>query len=154
MIQLSDNSILQIGNSQRESPERATAIAKLQRLLRLHGYRQVAIDGEFDAKTQQAVLDFQQRWHLPTSGIATPETWLLLRRILIQPAIELQEGECAPAVIELQRLLQLHDFTYIIVNGYFGPMTKAAVMNFQNQQELPVTGIVTAETWSALRHLP
>ncbi|MBD2090330.1 peptidoglycan-binding protein [Microcoleus sp. FACHB-1515] len=154
MIQLNGNPVLQIGNSHYESPEQGTAIVKLQRLLRLHGYRQVAIDGEFGAQTQQAVLDFQQRWHLPTSGIVTPETWLLLRRSLIQPAIELREGECSRAVIELQHLLQLHDFTYVIVNGYFGAMTKAAVMNFQKQQGLQVNGIVTAETWATLRHLP
>lgn len=153
MIRLSHHSILQIGNSQQESPQRATAIVKLQRLLRLHGYTQVTIDGEFGCKTQQAIVDFQQRWHLPPTGIATAETWLMLRRSLIQPAIELQEGECSPAVMELQQLLQLHDFTYIIVNGYFGPMTKAAVMIFQDRQGLQVTGIVTAETWAALRHL-
>ncbi|NJL19922.1 MAG: peptidoglycan-binding protein [Leptolyngbyaceae cyanobacterium SM1_3_5] len=84
----------------------------------------------------------------------TPETWHLLRRSLIQPAIELHEGECSPAVIELQHLLQLHDFTYVIVNGYFGAMTKAAVMHFQSQHRLQANGIVTAETWTALRHLP
>jgi len=154
MIRSSNNSILQLGNSQRESPQRGTAIVKLQRLLRLHGYAQVTIDGEFGIKTQQAVLSFQQRWHLPATGIVTAETWLLLRRSLIQPAVELQEGECSPAVIELQHLLQLHDFTYVIVNGYFGAMTKAAVMHFQQQQGLLVNGVVTAETWAALRHLP
>lgn len=154
IIRSNGDPVLQFGNSQHESPERGAAIVKLQRLLRLHGYQQVTIDGEFGAKTQQALLDFQQQWHLPPTGIVTAATWQTLRRSLIQPAIDLREGECSPAVIELQHLLQLHDFTYVIVNGYFGAMTKAAVMNFQSQHGFPANGIVTAEIWAALRHLP
>lgn len=49
------------------------------------------------------------------------------------------------AVKRLQRMLHVRP-----VSGWFGPLTKAAVMRFEGRHRLPVNGIVGAPTWRAL----
>jgi murein L,D-transpeptidase YcbB/YkuD len=40
------------------------------------------------------------------------------------------------------------------VNGYFGPLTEAAVKNWQSRNSLTVDGIVGPNTWTSLCGLP
>jgi peptidoglycan hydrolase-like protein with peptidoglycan-binding domain len=58
----------------------------------------------------------------------------------------LQEGVTSPYVTQLQRLLSVTPVT-----GYFGPITKAAVVELQQKAGVPVTGTTTPETWQAAR---
>lgn len=61
----------------------------------------------------------------------------------------LYEGDSGPAVIELQQILNTKGFR-LIVDGYFGPATKVAVLKFQRQRNLIADGIVGAATWAEL----
>jgi hypothetical protein len=58
--------------------------------------------------------------------------------------ILLKLGAVSPSVGQLQRRLEIPD------DGYFGPVTEAAVKKFQRQHNLVVTGMVDVKTWLKL----
>lgn len=61
----------------------------------------------------------------------------------------LRRGSKGEAVKELQRLL-----CGLEIDGSFGPLTEAAVIEFQKANGLTVDGIVGPETWGALKARP
>ncbi len=62
----------------------------------------------------------------------------------------LRQGDSGAAVSELQQLLNAKGIN-ITVDGVFGNATRAAVVQFQQQNGLVVDGIVGLQTWQALR---
>jgi len=58
--------------------------------------------------------------------------------------ILLKAGAVSPSVATLQRRLGVPD------DGYYGPVTQAAVKKFQKRHHLPVTGMVDVKTWLKL----
>jgi peptidoglycan hydrolase-like protein with peptidoglycan-binding domain len=62
----------------------------------------------------------------------------------------LQEGDSGFAVVELQQLLNTKG-AFLVVDGIFGRVTRAAVTKFQRQHGLEPTGIVQPATWVKLR---
>jgi peptidoglycan hydrolase-like protein with peptidoglycan-binding domain len=62
----------------------------------------------------------------------------------------LQEGDSSSAVIELQQLLNTKG-AFLIVDGKFGAVTRAAVAKFQRRQGLAPDGVVRQSTWEKLR---
>jgi peptidoglycan hydrolase-like protein with peptidoglycan-binding domain len=54
-------------------------------------------------------------------------------------------GAAGAAVSALQRVLRVTP-----VSGWFGPVTRAAVIAFQRAHGLPATGVVDSVTWHAL----
>ena len=135
--------------------DRGIEIGKLQRLLRLHGYQEIAIDEFFGVTTKQAVIDFQQKYDLDAEGIVNADTWFALRETLVHSAVvdpELYPGVRKPlAVMQLQWLLRRHRYSNITVDGHFDAITEAAVVDFQTRHNLEATGRVNSQTWVALR---
>jgi D-alanyl-D-alanine carboxypeptidase (penicillin-binding protein 5/6) len=70
-------------------------------------------------------------------------------------ASELAEGSSGTLVEIIQRTLndRLEPSPDLSVDGDFGPMTRAAVLRFQQDQGLPLEGRVSATTWAALSPL-
>ena len=64
--------------------------------------------------------------------------------------LTLRQGDSGAAVSELQQLLNAKGIN-ITVDGVFGNATRAAVVQFQQQNGLVVDGIVGTQTWQALR---
>ena len=63
----------------------------------------------------------------------------------------LKEGMWHEDVKELQDVLKRKGyFTYHTSTGFFGPITKEALINFQRQANIPVTGIADEQTFKAL----
>lgn len=62
----------------------------------------------------------------------------------------LRQGDSGAAVSELQQLLNAKGIN-ITVDGVFGNATRAAVVQFQQQNGLVADGIVGTQTWQALR---
>ena len=62
----------------------------------------------------------------------------------------LRQGDSGAAVSELQQLLNAKGIN-ITVDGVFGNATRAAVVQFQQQNGHVVDGIVGTQTWQALR---
>lgn len=75
----------------------------------------------------------------PPPGPPVPDTCPTLRR-----------GDQGPSVRRLQNLLLNRGINPGPVDGIFGFKTETAVRTFQTQSGLPVTGIATTATWTAL----
>lgn len=55
-------------------------------------------------------------------------------------------------VVALQESLNDHLESGLQVDGIFGPVTLREVRMWQQHENLPVTGIVDADTWKSLGH--
>jgi peptidoglycan hydrolase-like protein with peptidoglycan-binding domain len=62
----------------------------------------------------------------------------------------IQEGATGSTVKWLQYLLVRRTLSYNQIDGIFGPVTKAAVEQFQQYEGLIIDGIVGPATWAAL----
>ena len=98
-------------------------------------------DGTWTDKMYQTVLEAQALGTNMLGGTpADPNSPILLK------------GISGDKVTELQELLNSHGANPPLdVDGAFGPLTKAAVEEFQRKNALPVTGIVNGDTWAKLR---
>ena len=117
----------------------------IQHLLRSHGYN-LTVDGIFGPETRQQVIAFQNAKNLGADGIVGPQTW----GALIQGRT-IDQGDTGQAVRALQRLLRdKFGYNNVQVDADFGPITNNAVLDFQDEYDLTVDGIVGPETWQAL----
>ncbi len=62
----------------------------------------------------------------------------------------ISEGTSGPTVRWAQYLLVRRTLTYEQIDGIFGPVTKSAVEQFQQEAQVAVDGIVGPATWAAL----
>lgn len=60
------------------------------------------------------------------------------------------KGDTGEAVAQAQRALRRTPQTLLVVDGVFGSRTEAATKEFQQEQGLPVTGVVDEPTWKVL----
>lgn len=135
----------------------------------------VEITGYFGAQTETSVKSFQQVFGLPQTGIVERNTWRAMydayagivdsvpldtsvNDVALYPGVALREGNSSEYVRLLQIYLSFIHQTYpeipaVNTTGYFGPMTKASVIAFQETFGLPATGFVGAATWNAVTSL-
>jgi peptidoglycan hydrolase-like protein with peptidoglycan-binding domain len=146
-----ENTTLQYGST-------GTAVTVLQQALHLS-----PVDGEFGPVTRRAVIAFQSGHRLSANGIVTGPVWRALaaanttpvakptpkpapkRRYAAYEKVVLKIGAKNGTVKVLQRALGLK-----LVDGDFGPQTRAAVVAFQKKHHLAASGTVTAPVWRAL----
>lgn len=111
----------------------------LQHLLRARGFG-LKVDGIFGEVTDQAVRRFQGNQGIVVDGVVGPITWSRL-------FIRVQRHSTGEAVKGVQVRMNLRQGDPIAVDGEFGPVTEAAVRDFQLDQDLEVDGIVGPITW-------
>ena len=121
----------------------------------------VPADGEYGPFTADAVVAFQRQHGQPPSGSMDAGTWrsLLAVHAVLVPTDEvgtpsspltkylgtvLRYGDRGTAVLALQKALK------VTRSGWFGPVTRSAVVTLQVRAKLPTTGIVDAAVWRAL----
>ena len=110
-----------------------------QHLLRARGAA-IAVDGYFGPASGAAVQAFQQT--LRTTEISTTLGQLDWPSLIMTVRL----GDHGEAVKAVQRLVP----GGLVVDGLFGPLTDAAVREFQTMFAPPVDGIVGPITWHAL----
>ena len=135
--------------------DKGTAVTVLQKALRLP-----LVDGRFGPRTRAAVVTFQRTHRLTANGIVTTPVWRALSAVATAPRptapaprgtyaayekVTLKYGSRGTAVTVLQRALRLP-----LVDGQFGPRTRAAVVTFESRHHLTANGIVTTAVWRAL----
>jgi len=64
--------------------------------------------------------------------------------------VTVQKGDRLPTVALAQERLVERGASQLVVDGIFGPNTRAAVDRFQTTAKLPVTGAVDQASWRAL----
>ncbi len=113
----------------------------------------------FGAATAKAVIAFRVAHGMKPQPVVNVRTWIRLGSLVatgrpaapVTPAPpvadrpELRTGDTSGWVQSVQVALGVQP-----ASGYFGPLTLAAVKEFQQASGLPVTGIVDAATWQAL----
>jgi peptidoglycan hydrolase-like protein with peptidoglycan-binding domain len=131
----------------------------------------VEITGYFGTATEESVKSFQQVFGLPETGKVDRTTWNEIYRAydgilnsipidstittVLYPNIILKEGISNEYVKVLQEYLTYINRTYPNIpavnnTGYFGALTKASVIAFQNEFGLQPNGIVGSTTWDAI----
>ena len=112
----------------------------------------------FDDATDQAVRSFQQERGLQVDGIVGPETyrrleearWQLGDRVLRYVPVHLMHGD---DVSDLQRRLNQLGFNAGRPDGLFGPITDAALRDFQGSVGVKADGTCGPETFRAFERL-
>ncbi len=134
----------------------------------------VPITGYFGEETERSVKSFQRVFGLPQTGIVDRATWNDINRaylgivesvpfdnavdVALYPGIVLKEGISNEYVRILQEYLTVINSAYPNIpavnnTGYFGPLTRQAVIAFQRQFGLNPTGLVGGPTWDAIAGL-
>lgn len=133
-----------------------SAVTDLQRQLTSLGYDTGGIDGLFGARTQAAVIALQRSRGLDATGVVADRERQILAQQPTTPAPTqnvaraLTAGDSGTEVELLQRRLRDQNYFDSPVTGYFGPITREAVVSFQVAKRLPATGVADVSTLSAL----
>jgi peptidoglycan hydrolase-like protein with peptidoglycan-binding domain len=128
---------------------RSPEVVDLQYLLLFRGNVTEAelgyADGVFGPKTKASVLKFQRAKGLIVDGIVGSQTWSALAPIGQWPnriaGDFLREGDTGAGVKALQQGLKFKQAYNGAVDGIFGPITKAAVIQMQ-RTGTPSTNVV------------
>lgn len=128
-------------------------------------------DGVYSDQTVNAVKSFQQRHHLPVTGVADAETWdkivqaygkarvdverAIPVQITLNPGQVIRRGEENHKVFLIQTMLLVMSFLVDEIpetehTGILDEQTQQAVLAFQLKAGLRPTGEVDKRTWKAL----
>ena len=142
---------------------RGSAVKTLQDNLRKLGVYNQKSTAYYGPVTKNAVINFQKSQGLKSDGIVGPNTQAKIQAALTNsknPTTNgrstqystLRVGSRGSQVTSLQQRLQQLGYFKGNPTGYFGPITKNAVISFQKSQGLKADGIVGSQTWNALRN--
>jgi len=123
--------------------DRGSEVEKIQTKLKELGYYDYSkITGYFGPITKEAVKRFQRTNDLVVDGIVGAKTYEKLFSGLSK-SFTLYPADKGEDVIEVQkRLKELGYYDYPTITGYYGSITKAAVIGFQKANGLTADGIV------------
>jgi len=138
---------LQIGST-------GQAVKELETLLAHWAYYFGPIDGIFGIQVKNAVQGYQHRVFLIEDGVVGSMTWQALYSGAPVNMPIVMNGSSGDAVKIVQNVLKLNGYYFGMVDGFFGTMTKVAVIQFQTDKALLADGIVGKRTWHALSKLP
>jgi peptidoglycan hydrolase-like protein with peptidoglycan-binding domain len=116
----------------------------------------LVVDGIFGPITQASVREFQRLFGLNPDGIVGPLTWGALMPecygtpIPPYPGFLIRFGARGDYVRQIQSCLNNVNNAGLATDGIFGPLTDAAVRNYQRANGLAVDGIVGPITWEHL----
>lgn len=170
-VELQYSSTLKLGSA-------GAVVSALQTALAAAGYA-LAVDGDFGAKTEAALIAYQAHHGLTADGICGPKTWDAIYTINAGEAVTdveaeviedadpdepkaatpdysgmptLRSGHDGGNVKTLQTILNTLGAKPVLkTDGKFGPLTDAAVRAYQQQNNLKIDGIVGPKTWAALQ---
>lgn len=125
-------------------------VLKYQNRLIALGYLRDEADGTFGAGTQKAVMEFQSRNDQVVDGYLGPDTRIALDSSDAKP-FGLRLGDRSDSVTSAQK--RLAHYGYLpsqYVTGYYGDLTRNAVIKFQECNGLTADGTVGRATMTKL----
>ncbi|EIT86903.1 NLP/P60 protein [Fictibacillus macauensis ZFHKF-1] len=138
--------------------DRGERVRTLQVGLKALGYYSYTLDGIFGTITKTGVSTFQQRYHLPVTGVADDKTMAKLKSVVADkrtpppPAKgnELRLHARGAKVETLQSQLKVMGYYPYAIDGVFGAQTEAGVKAFQKRYGIFQTGVVDVRTHTTL----
>ena len=138
-------------------------VIELQKILIAGGFLNIANPTDyFGALTKSALIKWQTKNNLPSTGYFGPMTRELISSMTVAPTVltgkvvvatttatttvtfnftkDLRMGHRSDDVKELQRMLISEGFLKTTATGYFGQSTKNALSKWQAKNNLPATG--------------
>ncbi len=128
---------------------RSAAVKQLQQQLDKVGTFNGPTTGYYGPITKGAVAAFERSHGLRADGIADPVTRAAIAKAAT-PSVVLKEGMTGARVTKLQAQLQRLGFFHQAPTGYFGPITRAAVMAFEKKIGVRVDGNAGARVQAEL----
>ncbi|UCZ52973.1 peptidoglycan-binding protein [Bacillus shivajii] len=147
---------------------RGENVKTLQTRLKDLGYYNGNISGTYGAQTVEAVRELQRQTNINIDGIFGPQTFAQLEKNLPKETESsssssdsgesssdtlLKKGSRGESVKELQHMLKAIGHFKQEPTGYFGPITKDALVAFQKDWGLNSDGTVTKSTWEKLEEI-
>ena len=131
--------------------EQSEIVKKYQNRLIALGYLSGEADGNFGLSTQNAIRAFQSRNDQVVDGYLGPDTRSLMDSENAKP-FGMRLGEQSDAVKNMQNLLVKYGYlSQDKASGYFGELTKDAVIAFQSVNGLGTDGTAGAKTLQLLQ---
>ena len=131
--------------------EQSDIVKKYQSRLIALGYLSGEADGNFGLTTQNAIRAFQSRNDQVVDGFLGPDTRNVLDSDAAKP-FGMRLGEQSNDVQNMQKLLAKYGYLSADkASGYFGEMTKDAVLSFQRTNGLSADGMAGAMTMQLLQ---
>ena len=128
----------------------------LQEKLKILGFYNALITGNFGLSTEEGVKAFQKEYGLEETGIVDNEMWEMLFSLTevayttFNTRPTLSFGSSGTYVRELQNMLKSLLYYNGNITSFFDSETQNAVKRFQFHNNLTTTGIVNNQTWSVL----
>lgn len=148
------------------------AVRQLQQNLKKLGFYNGPVTGRFRTLTNNAVISFQRQKGINPIGIVGPRTKEAIRLGLSSRRVSPPQTTTNPPgrfcdyrreiigfgcrgdwVRQLQQKLKNLNYFSGNPTGYFGSVTRNAVVRFQQNNRLPVTGSVDSRTWAAMNQI-
>ena len=146
-----------------------SSVLKLQKDLKKLGFMTVNATGYFGTVTKSAVIKFQKHYGIKSVGIAGSQTLNKIASLLSKSSSvgthstttnsstnnsgTLKSGMQSSLVTKLQRDLKTLKFMTADATGYFGIVTKSAVIAFQKHFNLTPDGVAGSKTLSKIATL-
>jgi peptidoglycan hydrolase-like protein with peptidoglycan-binding domain len=124
-------------------------VKDLQVRLKLNGRFAYAITGVYWSAVDRSVLTFQILYNLPQTGVVDQRTWDRLKALTASPVVIGRTAGAAQLKEVQLRLRALGTWAYGITGVYWSALDRA-VLSFQQQRNLPQSGVIDQRTWSRL----
>lgn len=135
-------------------------VTSLQKDLKTLGYLSVSPTGYYGSLTEAAVKKLQGSNGLLQDGIAGPNTFSLINKMLRERSVTrsssgttLKEGMSGSRVTSLQKDLKTLGYLSVSPTGYYGSLTTAAVKKLQGKYGLLQDGVAGSNTFSLIDKL-
>jgi LysM repeat protein len=143
---------LQIGDSGND-------VKILQEKLKILGFYNAVITGDFKLATEIGVKAFQKEYNLEETGVVNQEMWNILLGItersynLLRDNQTLSLNDSGDDVKNLQKKLKALLYYTGQINSTFDLETENAVKRLQFNNDITTTGIVDNQTWNVINTL-
>lgn len=130
-------------------------VAALQNSLVAAGYLARPVDGDYGSTTKEAVALFQEAKGLPVTGEADDNTRGAIHAAENQGyrpggGVVYAEGNRGSMIASMQKKLQAAGYLADSVDGVYGDDTESAVRHYQQDHNIPVSGVIDEMTYAGL----